>query len=149
MTVNKEKWQEIAKKYDTKAKWADAILLLNLEEHEDLISALIELDPHDLLEAEEDGYQVPSVSPISTINISKLEPLYDHSTSLAKAEETMEAAKNRIDEIERKSDEALNRIEELLTRPRDITINSSYPKVSTEEMIKTLKQELERGLRSR
>lgn len=48
MTINKEKWHEIAEKYDTKAKWADAILLLNLEDHEDLISALIELDPQDL-----------------------------------------------------------------------------------------------------
>lgn len=50
MTINKEKWQELAEKYDTKAKWADAILLLNLEDHEDLISALIELDPQDILE---------------------------------------------------------------------------------------------------
>lgn len=49
MTVNKEKWQEIAEKYDSKAKWADAIMLLTLEEHEDLISALIELDPQDLV----------------------------------------------------------------------------------------------------
>ena len=48
MTVNKEKWQELSEKYNTKAKWADAILLLSLEEHEDLISALIELDPRDL-----------------------------------------------------------------------------------------------------
>lgn len=48
MTISKEKWQEISEKYDTKAKWADAILLLNLEDHEDLISALIELDPLDL-----------------------------------------------------------------------------------------------------
>lgn len=48
MSVDKEKWQELAEKYNTKAKWADAILLLNLEDHEDLISALIELDPQDL-----------------------------------------------------------------------------------------------------
>ena len=50
MTVNKEKWQELAKKYNTKAKWADAILLLSLEDHEDLISALIELDPQELVD---------------------------------------------------------------------------------------------------
>lgn len=49
MTVNKEKWQEIAEKYDSKAKWAEAIILLNPEDHEDLISALIELDPQDLV----------------------------------------------------------------------------------------------------
>lgn len=49
MAIDKEKWQEIAEKYDSKAKWADAILLLNLEDHEDLISALIELDPRDLV----------------------------------------------------------------------------------------------------
>lgn len=49
MTINKEKWQELAEKYDTKAKWADALLLLNFEDHEDLISALIELDPQDLV----------------------------------------------------------------------------------------------------
>ncbi len=48
MSVNKEKWQELAEKYDTKAKWADALLFLNIEDHEDLISALIELDPQDL-----------------------------------------------------------------------------------------------------
>ena len=48
MTVNKKKWQEIAEKYDTKAKWAEAIILLNPEDHEDLISALIELDPQDI-----------------------------------------------------------------------------------------------------
>ena len=33
MTVNKEKWQALAEKYDSKAKWADAILLLSLEDH--------------------------------------------------------------------------------------------------------------------
>lgn len=49
MAIDKKKWQEISEKYDTKAKWADAILLLNLEDHEDLISALIELDPQDLV----------------------------------------------------------------------------------------------------
>lgn len=51
MTVNKEKWQELAEKYDTKAKWAEAIILLNPEDHEDLISALIELDPQDIVDA--------------------------------------------------------------------------------------------------
>ena len=49
MTVNKEKWQELAEKYNTKAKWAEAILFLNHEEHEELISSLIELDPQDLV----------------------------------------------------------------------------------------------------
>lgn len=49
MAIDKKKWQEISEKYDTKAKWADAILLLNLEDHEDLISALIDLDPQDLV----------------------------------------------------------------------------------------------------
>ena len=50
MTVNKEKWQELAEKYNTKAKWAEAIVLLNPEDHEDLISALIELDPQELVD---------------------------------------------------------------------------------------------------
>lgn len=50
MTVNKEKWQDLAKKYNTKAKWAEAIVLLNPEDHEDLISALIELDPQELVD---------------------------------------------------------------------------------------------------
>lgn len=48
MTANKKTWQEIAEKYDTKAKWAEAIILLNPEDHEELISALIELDPQDI-----------------------------------------------------------------------------------------------------
>lgn len=50
MTVNKEKWQELAEKYNTKAKWAEAILFLNHEEHEELISSLIELDPQELVD---------------------------------------------------------------------------------------------------
>ena len=33
MTINKEKWQALAEKYDSKAKWADAIMLLTLEDH--------------------------------------------------------------------------------------------------------------------
>lgn len=48
MTINKEAWKKIAEKYDSKAKWADAILFLNLDDHEDLLSALIELDPSDV-----------------------------------------------------------------------------------------------------
>lgn len=49
MSIDKKKWQDIAEKYDTKAKWADALLMLNTDDHDDIISALIELDPKDLI----------------------------------------------------------------------------------------------------
>lgn len=72
MTINKEKWHEIAEKYDTKAKWADAILLLNLEDHEELISALIELDPRDLASAGGAGSSPTLSDVILNLDTSKL-----------------------------------------------------------------------------
>lgn len=50
MTVNKKQWEELAKKYPNKAAWVKALTWLDSdEENEDLFSALIELDPSDIL----------------------------------------------------------------------------------------------------
>ena len=145
MTINKEKWHEIAEKYDTKAKWADAILLLNLEDHEELISALIDLDPQDLLDAEEDDISdSPLVESSWVINIdtSKLVSDYTFEAPVTWAGGIMKEVRDKVREAERKT-------EELLTRPKDITINSSCPAIDTEKIIKAVNRELGRDQQAR
>ena len=100
MTVNKEKWQELAEKYDTKAKWAEAIILLNPEDHEDLISALIELDPQDLAGTSSKGSQ-PIITDgwVTNLATEKIEPRYDYAPRLEKLEELMNESEARLNDV--------------------------------------------------
>lgn len=98
MSIDKKKWQDIAEKYDTKAKWADALLMLNTDDHDDIISALIELDPKDLLP------QGVSTIPESVVN----------TVWTANKLDTTKISVNSVDISLEKSEKALQKAEEAL-----------------------------------
>lgn len=122
MTINKEKWQELAEKYDTKAKWADALLLLNFEEHEDLISALIELDPQDLA-GETKGTEIyvnlgnpgtsAPIAEVKDLDVTKIrDSVQDHLDEvdriLDESREAQASLENRMDAIDDELKESLD-----------------------------------------
>lgn len=139
MTVNKEKWQEIAKRYDSKAKWADAILLLNPEDHEDLISALIELDPQDLLDINSESAQTTRVSNLDT---DKIEHRYDYTPRLEKLEELMNESEARLNDADNKISAALDQLDKALASHEGTIVNLSEFSVDPKEIIKAINREL-------
>lgn len=94
MSVNKNKWQAIAEKYDSKAKWADALLMLNLEDHDDLLSALVELSPEDLAREEMDSEYVVNSTWVNNLDTSKI-------TVDRRAEEALEKARQALDAVDK------------------------------------------------
>lgn len=100
MTIDKNTWQALAEKYDTKAKWADALLFLRTDDNEDLISALIELSPEDILKKAEntDSVYVNVSSPVSpedvVLDISRLDVSNLH---LAEADVKINTAQKALD----------------------------------------------------
>lgn len=147
MTVNKEKWQEIAEKYNTKAKWAEALLMLNPDDHDDLISALIELDPQDLVDIE-DGYPQPVIAStwVSNLATEKIEPRYDYTPRLDRIEEIIKESEARLTEAELKASEALEQLDEALASNAGTTVNLGEITVDPEEIAMAIKRELGRGL---
>lgn len=56
MTTDKNTWSKLSKKYPTKASWVRALNDLSWGEHDDLFSAIIDLDISDLAsESRADG----------------------------------------------------------------------------------------------
>ena len=161
MTVNKEKWQKIAEKYDSKAKWADAILLLNLEDHEDLISALIELDPQDLV-GSSGGSEVylnfgtlPTSTPIAEVkelDVTKIrDSVQDHLDEVDRildesrtAQAYLESKMDAIDvELKESLDFISSKLENAETHYHFNGRGVTYP--SPEEIVKAINRELGSG----
>ena len=149
MTVNKEKWQEIAEKYDSKAKWADALLLLNFEDHEDLISALIELDPQDLVGPNSKGSQ-PIITDgwVTNLATEKIEPRYDYAPRLEKLEELMNESEARLNDVDNKITAALHQLDKALASHEGVTVNLSEFPIDPKEIVKAINRELGRDIRS-
>lgn len=147
MTVNKEKWQEIAEKYNTKAKWAEALLMLNPEDHDDLISALIELDPQDLVDIE-DGYPQPVITStwVGNLATEKIEPRYDYAPRLEKLEELISESEDRLKEAELKASEAVDKLDKALSSNVGTTVNLCELSKDPIEIIKAVNRELGRDL---
>lgn len=102
MSINKKKWQDIAEKYDTKAKWADALLMLNTDDHDDIISALIELDPKDLVsQVREDSIPEHVIDRVwlTKLDTTKLTVARERN-ALEKAEEALQKSEEALETLD-------------------------------------------------
>lgn len=151
MSINKEKWAEIAKKYPSKASWVKALQELDYaEENEDLFSALIELDPSDLVNHNKigsTGVKVNWDSPYGNIqkiiNTTTPEPAQNR---LDAVEKELAEARDLIAEAQVTADAALMEIQSLdvskIKESPDIHI--SYPAVDSKEILDIVNRELGR-----
>lgn len=94
--MTKNTWKALAEKYDTKAKWADALLFLNTDDHEELVSALIELSPEDIVKKSGD---------IGSVHINVSSPVSPDSDVVVRELNRLDIAKIRLDEADEKLDE--------------------------------------------
>lgn len=155
MSIDKKKWQDIAEKYDTKAKWADALLMLNTDDHDDIISALIELDPQDLIPEEPwivDRNPVINTTWVSTLDTTKVTGARE-GNALEKAEEALQKSEEALESLDAVTADiaALDtKLEAVEAKSKvslaDVILNLDTDKLpDPQEIIKLINRDLRRG----
>lgn len=170
MTIDKNTWQKLTKKYPTRAAWARGLNDLVWGEHEELYSALLELAPADLATEENPSITWSSDnSPVARLDTSKIQNSTDKAQeALDRAAEALNAAYDAANKVESlladraeiqavhaetqaASDEALAHLEAKLTdtvKPNtEVHLHFNNPHLADdEEIIKVINRELGRGV---
>lgn len=144
MTIDKNTWQALAEKYDTKAKWAEALLFLNTDEHEDLISALIELSPEDILKKSGNIGSVhinvsDPVSSVPDVAVRELDRLDVSELHLSEEDVKIDTAQKAFDIATAVAQD----VRDIQARLDDI---DSQLKVDPEDILKILRKSVKDGL---
>lgn len=139
MTIDKNTWSKLSKKYPTKASWVRALNDLSWGEHDELFSALIDLDIADLATTQDPNTtHVGSVS-IAAIDPDKIVTKYDKiQDSLEKSEQALAEANDaqaRVDSLLKDLDDQVD---------REVNLHFHSPLVNDEEIISAVNRELGR-----
>lgn len=155
MTIDKNTWSKLSKKYPTKASWVRALTDLSWGEHDELFSALINLDIADLapeehitniadLEAEARSVDDPSPTHIGSVHIAAIDPdkidaKYDKvQDSLEKSEQALDAANVALARVDSLLEELSDQVD------RGVNLHFHNPSMDDyEEIISSINRALD------
>lgn len=139
MTIDKNTWSKLSKKYPTKASWVRALNDLSWGEHDELFSALIDLDIADLATTQDPNTtHVGSVS-IAAIDPDKIVTKYDKiQDSLDKSEQALAEANDAQARVDSLLEDLNDQVD------REVTLHFHNSLVDEEEIISVVNRELGR-----